>query len=179
MIDNKLQDTSRFATYGVEQEQEPKKEPGTPFEKVYDRALIVIEDYKLDKLAQADYEAFLLYLQGNLERSIPDFTSCNTDLSYDEFIDEDGNVFMAFDNVLSNKEINILSSIMVYNWFAKKVNDVTQFQGHLSNKEFKAHSEANNLKEKSEYMDRLREKFNQDIVDYQVDAMSSYLSPVV
>ena len=57
---------------------------------------------------------------------------------------------------------------MVYNWFSGKINDVTQFQGHLNNKEFKAHSEAANLKEKSEYLDRLREKINQDEVDYQL-----------
>lgn len=142
---------------------------GTPFEAVYDRALVLIEDYKLNKLAQEDYESFLLELQGILERSVPDFTSCNTDLSYGEIVDENGEKSMSFIQDLSNKEINILSSIMVYNWFAKKVNDVTQFQGHLSDKEFKAHSEANNLKEKSEYLDRLREKYNQDIVDYEID----------
>ena len=152
---------------------------GTLFEKVYDRALMIIEDYKLNKLAEQDYEAFLLYLQGTLERSIPDFTSCNTDLSYNEVEDENGNMVMAFDKELSNKEINILSSIMVYNWFSRKVQDVTQFQGHLSNKEFKAHSEANNLKEKSEYLDRLREKYNQDIVDYQVEAIDSYFNIIV
>lgn len=152
---------------------------GTLFEKVYDRALMIIEDYKLNKLAEQDYEAFLLYLQGTLERSIPDFTSCNTDLSYNEVEDENGNMVMAFDKELSNKEINILSSIMVYNWFSRKVQDVTQFQGHLSNKEFKAHSEANNLKEKSEYLDRLREKYNQDIVDYQVEAIDPYFNIIV
>lgn len=152
---------------------------GTLFEKVYDRALMIIEDYKLNKLAEQDYEAFLLYLQGTLERSIPDFTSCNTDLSYNEVEDKNGNMVMAFDKELSNKEINILSSIMVYNWFSRKVQDVTQFQGHLSNKEFKAHSEANNLKEKSEYLDRLREKYNQDIVDYQVEAIDPYFNIIV
>lgn len=142
---------------------------GTPFEEVYDRALMIIEDYKLNALAISDYEAFLLHLQGILERSIPYFTPCNTELSYDKFIDEEvGEERMAFNKVLSTQEINILSSIMVYNWFSKKVNDVTQFQGHLNNKEFKVHSEAQNLKEKSEYLDRLREKYSQDITDYQL-----------
>lgn len=153
---------------------------GTLFDRVYDRALIIIEDYKLNRLAEEDYESFLLYLQGNLERSIPDFTSCNTDLSYEEVEDDDGNKVMAFVNDLSSKEINILSSIMVYNWFSRKVNDVTQFQGHLNNKEFKVHSEAQNLKEKSEYLDRLREKFNQDITDYQLeDVSASYQNLIV
>ena len=83
---------------------------------------------------------------------------------------------MAFDNVLSEQEINILSSIMVYNWFSRNINDVTQFQGHLNNKEFKSHSEAQNLKEKSEYLDRLREKYSQDITDYQLSSLPN--SPI-
>ena len=150
---------------------------GTLFEKVYDRALIIIEDYRLDALARNDSEAFLLHLQGILERSIPYFTPCNTDLSYSKFLDPiDNEEKMAFDNVLSEQEINILSSIMVYNWFSRNINDVTQFQGHLNNKEFKSHSEAQNLKEKSEYLDRLREKYSQDITDYQLSSLPN--SPI-
>lgn len=150
---------------------------GTLFEKVYDRALIIIEDYRLDALARNDYKAFLFHLQGILERSIPYFTPCNTDLSYSKFLDPiDNEEKMAFDNVLSEQEINILSSIMVYNWFSRKINDVTQFQGHLNNKEFKSHSEAQNLKEKSEYLDRLREKYSQDITDYQLSSLPN--SPI-
>lgn len=150
---------------------------GTLFEKVYDRALIIIEDYRLDALARNDYEVFLLHLQGILERSIPYFTPCNTNLSYSKFLDPiDNEEKMAFDNVLSEQEINILSSIMVYNWFSRKINDVTQFQGHLNNKEFKSHSEAQNLKEKSEYLDRLREKYSQDITDYQLSSLPN--SPI-
>lgn len=150
---------------------------GTLFEKIYDRALVIIEDYKLNALALNDYEAFITHLQGILERSIPYFTPCDTDLSYGKVIDpEDGVEKMAFNNELSNMEINILSSIMVYNWFSRKVNDVTQFQGHMNNKEFKVHSEAQNLKEKSEYLDRLREKYSQDITDYQLSTLPS--SPI-
>lgn len=136
---------------------------GTPFEDVYDRALITIVDYKLNSLAQSDYTSFLLYMQGILVKSIPDFDECFTSLDYDLSLIEP-----SFENYLSNKEINILADIMVYNWFSGKINDVTQFQGHLNNKEFKSHSEAQNLKEKSEYLDRLREKYKQSIIDYQV-----------
>ena len=135
----------------------------TSFETIYDRALITIDDYKLNALAEADYDAFLLHLQGILERAIPDFTSCLNDLSYDV-----ESTPPTFTGTLNNKEINILAELMVYNWFSGKINDVTQFQGHLNNKEFMAHSEAANLKEKSEHLDRLREKINQDEVDYQL-----------
>ena len=147
---------------------------GTLFEEIYDRALVIIEDYRLNALAVNDYEAFLTHLQGILERSIPYFTPCNIDLTYSKEVDPDtSEEVMAFKETLNNMEINILSSIMVYNWFSRKVNDVTQFQGHLNNKEFKTHSEASNLKEKSEYLDRLREKFNQDITDYQLASIPS------
>lgn len=139
---------------------------GTPFETIYDRALIIIEDYKLDKLAKYHYDVFLLYLENILIKAIPDFTSPLVELSYD--IEK-----KVFNNTLSSKEINILASIMVMNWFSRKINDVTQFQGHLNNKEFKAHSEASNLKEKSEYLDRLNEKHKQDIVDYEIQNLES------
>lgn len=139
----------------------------TSFETIYDRALVTIGDYKLDALAQADYEAFLLHLQGILERAVPDFTLCEQSLDYDT-----ASTPPAFTSTLNNKEINILAELMVYNWFSGKINDVTQFQGHLNNKEFKAHSEGANLKEKSEYLDRLREKIAQDEVDYQLMDLS-------
>lgn len=140
----------------------------TTFETVYDRALITIDDYQLNALAQADYEAFLLHLQGILERAIPDFTVCHSDLTYDT-----ESTPVAFAVTLNNKEINILAELMVYNWFDGKINDVTQFQGHLNNKEFKSHSEGANLKEKSERLDRLREKINQDMVDYELGDLSA------
>jgi predicted SAM-dependent methyltransferase len=139
----------------------------TNFDTIYDRALVTIKDYQLDALAQADYEAFLLHLQGILERAVPDFTLCNSDLSYDT-----ENTPPSFVSALNNKEVNILAELMVYNWFEGKINDVTQFQGHLNNKEFKSHSEGANLKEKSERLDRLREKIDQDIVDYQLMDLS-------
>lgn len=134
---------------------------GTPFDTVYDRALTTIRDYKLDKLAKADYESFILYWQSILEISVPDFTSCFTSLDYDI-------TARAFNENLSNKEINILAKIMVAGWFTGQVQDVVQFQLHLSNQEFKHYAEGQNLKEKSEYLDRLREKYNQDMVDYEI-----------
>lgn len=99
---------------------------GTPFDTVYDRALTTIRDYKLDKLAKADYESFILYWQSILEISVPDFTSCFTSLDYDI-------TARAFNENLSNKEINILAKIMVAGWFTGQVQDVVQFQLHLSN----------------------------------------------
>ena len=66
------------------------------------------------------------------------------------------------------QEKNILADLMVIEWFTSKIQDVTQFQGSLSTREFKKFSEANNLKVKSEYKNRLIENVEQAITDYQV-----------
>ena len=42
----------------------------TPFSNIYDRALVLIQDYKLDSLANKDYASFLLFMKGLLENSI-------------------------------------------------------------------------------------------------------------
>ncbi|MEG1151716.1 MAG: hypothetical protein RSD67_02470 [Oscillospiraceae bacterium] len=138
---------------------------GTPFEQVYDRALTCIKDYKLDNLAKTDYAAFLLYWQSILELSVPFFTGCLTSLDYNT-------TALEFNTILNNKEISILASIMVEKWFGKELNDVTQFKLHLNNKEFKTYSENANIKERSEYIDRLREKYKKDITDYQLSNLS-------
>lgn len=138
---------------------------GTPFEVVYDRALATIKDYKLDSLAQSDYTAFTMYLQGILEWAIPEFTGCLNDLSYDPET-------QSFSGALTNKEISILAKLMVAGWFTGQVQDVTQFELHLTNREFHHYAESQNLREKSEYLDRLREKYSQDIMNYQLANMS-------
>lgn len=135
---------------------------GTAFEKIYDRALTTIEDYHLNKIAQLNYQAFLKYWEGILIVSIPYFEKCKNDLSYDR-------ASKSFNSDLTEKEINILSEIMVMNWFSGKVQDVTQFEVGLTNREYKKFSEAQNLKVKSEYLDKLREKYQQDIMEYSLN----------
>ena len=45
----------------------------TPFTDIYDLAVMDIKDYKLDKLAESDFNSFLLYLEGILVRAIYSF----------------------------------------------------------------------------------------------------------
>lgn len=133
----------------------------TKFERIYDMALVTIQDYKLNSLAVQDYDAFLEFLQSILESTIPEFYGVLGSIEYDsekaEFLSE-----------LSIQEISILSKGMVINWFARETQNVTQFNLHLNNREFKHYAESQNLKEKSEYIDRLREKYNQEITNYQL-----------
>lgn len=138
---------------------------GTSFETVYDRAITTVKDYKLDQLAQSDYQSFLLYWQSILELAVPEFTGCLTSLDYDV-------ATQTFAETLSTQEVNIVAKMMVAGWFASELQDVTQFKLHLQNREYKTHAEGQNLKERSEYLDRLREKYTQDITNYQLSNLS-------
>ena len=96
---------------------------GTSFEVIYDRFLLIIEDYRLDNLAKTNYSAFLKFLKGLLINSIDLFDGVLTDLSYSE-IEETHTVTLDsgetkevttttpyFNNTLSSKEISILAMI--------------------------------------------------------------------
>lgn len=138
----------------------------TPFKDIYGLAMITIRDYKLDNLYKLDKEAFFLTLQGFLIRGKDRFVSCIKPLDVDEVQGE-------FLSDLSDMEKSILADLTVIEWFTSKTQDVTQFQLHLSDKDFRTYSESNNLKEKSEYLDRLREKCRQSMVDYQLQNLSN------
>lgn len=148
---------------------------GTEFEEIYDLSLVVIQDYKLDKIYKTEPEIFYTFMRGLLTVGIPDFNGCLNDLSYSseeiEFLNENGESIKRtvyfFNNELTLKEKSILSKIVVYNWFKNKVQDVTQFQLHLSTRDFQIKSEQANLKQKSEYLDKLKEDYLQEINEYQ------------
>lgn len=134
----------------------------TSFDTIKDLALIIIRDYKLDKLYEKSTEDFQKYTDGMLIKSIPKFVECLQPLDYSTETRE-------FANKLTLKEQSILADWFVYTWFETNINDVTQFNLHLTNTDFKHYAEANNLDAKSEYLDRMREKIKQDSLDYQND----------
>ena len=133
---------------------------GTSFDDIIDLALISIKDYKLDKLYNLSKDAFIKYCDGFLIQAIPNFTQCKQSLDYDinnrEFLNE-----------LTILEKNILADFWVIEWFKKETQDSAQLANKLQvSSAFTMHSPAQNLKEKSEYLDRLREKVYQKITDY-------------
>lgn len=147
---------------------------GTRFEEIYDLALVVIQDYKLNNIYKTNPEVFYTFMRGLLTVGIPDFNGCLNDLSYNyeeiETLNEGQTIKVKryyFINELTLKEKSILSKIVVYNWFKNKVQDVTQFQLHLSTRDFQIKSEQANLKQKSEYLDKLKEDYLQEINEYQ------------
>ena len=136
----------------------------TSFDTIIDLAMATIQDYKLNNLYDSSQDDFATITNAFLIRGLPEFTNCKSSLAYD--INQ-----YAFLADLSPLEISILADLWVYEWFNWHVQNVTQFQGKMSPSDFKHYSEAENLKQKSEYMDKIREKFNQKMVDYSLQTV--------
>lgn len=137
----------------------------TPFDSVEDLALIAIRDYKIDKLYNHSIEQFQQYLDGFLLTAIPNFRNCRQSLDYD--IEQ-----RQFNADLSSMEQSILADLWVIEWFNKETNDATQIQNKLQvASAFTSHSASQNLKEKSTYLDKLREGVDLKITQYQLQAL--------
>lgn len=137
----------------------------TPFDSIEDLALIEIRDYKIDKLAQQSEVGLQTYLDSFLISAIPNFTRCRQSLSYDLAARQ-------FSADLTLTEQSILADYWVIEWFSKEVNDSTQIQNKLQiSSAFTTHSSAQNLKEKSAYLDKLREEVDWKVTQYQLTGL--------
>ena len=141
---------------------------GTPFDTIEDLALVVVSDYKLAKLYSQSEEDFKIYCDSFLISAIPNFYQCNQDLTYDL-------TNRIFNSDLTSLEISILADFWAIAWLTREVQDATQISLKLNTTGgFETHSEAQNLKEKSGLLDKLREKVYQKIINYQLADISSY-----
>lgn len=141
---------------------------GTSFDTVEDLALTVVNDYKLNKLFIASPEDFQTQCDSWLIGAISNFIECENDLTYDLNT-------RTFNAELTQLEIKILADLWVIQWFDRQTQDATQVNLKLSTSGgFVTHSESQNLKEKSSYIDKLREKVSQKITEYQLLNPSVY-----
>lgn len=131
----------------------------TTFDEVIDMALLVIQDYKLNAIATTSPSDFKTITEGFLLRGLPEFNNCKTSLAYDSSTS-------TFINTLQPMEIRILADIWVEQWLIHQINNLTQMQNKMTPSDFKHYSESANLDSKSEYLDRIREKYKQEMVDY-------------
>ena len=135
----------------------------TAFTDIYDRALVTMQDYTLDKLAETNYDAFLLFMKSLLKSGIPFFNCCLNSLEFEDIeeteIDEDGNESQVTNTYfvadLTNKEQSILAMVLVYEWFKRDVNDARQYRQKLSTRDFKTESSYQSLQKRSEYLDKM------------------------
>lgn len=139
----------------------------TSFDTIEDRALIVVDDYKLGKLLSQDPDSFQTFCDGLLVKAIPYFTTCRQSLEYDLTTRE-------FVSNLTNLEIQILADYWVMEWMKRYVQNSAQFQAKLqSSSGFRNFSEAMNLKEKQAVLNEMREKVSQLCTDYWLQDIST------
>ena len=134
----------------------------TSFDEIIDLALTLIDDYKLRKLYNQSEAKFLMFCDSLLLAAIPNFFRCNQSLDYNTTTRQ-------FNNQLTSLEISILADLWILEWFKKETQDSRKINALLqSSGSFKSHSAAQNLKEKSTYLDGLREKVEQKMTNYQL-----------
>ena len=134
----------------------------TSFDETIDLALTLIDDYKLRKLYNQSEAKFLMFCDSLLLAAIPNFFRCNQSLDYNTATRQ-------FNNQLTSLEISILADLWILEWFKKETQDSRKINALLqSSGSFKSHSAAQNLKEKSTYLDGLREKAEQKMTNYQL-----------
>lgn len=130
---------------------------GTSFNEIYDNFMMTITDYRLITLYNTSVTDFQTYLSAWLIQSIPEFTNCDQSLVYSN---------SEFTETLTQKNIDILILLMKKRWFEKELENILQMTNVVQDRDFKMHSQANNLKEKRERLITLQEEVSQKLVDY-------------
>lgn len=150
----------------------------TTFKEILDRVYVTLfKDYKLDNLKKIDEEAFYTFLGGFLVNSIDMFDGCLDNLDYskvekeieiDEYTTETVECY-EFNRQLTSKEIYILSLGVAIGWYKMQLDDVTQYELHLSSKNFKSYSEQANLAKRLERLNVMDETLGKEITNYQLN----------
>lgn len=131
----------------------------TTLAEIYDIFMMQVTDYRLTALFNTSETDFENFLQAWLDHAIVDFSICDQDLDFDD----DTKLFPV---VLTRKNKIVLATLMKKWWMEKNVNDVTQMNLHITDRDFKVASEAQNLREKMAALNSTRETCSQMLVDY-------------
>lgn len=132
---------------------------GTSLSEIYDIFMLTVTDYRLNDLFEMSETDFENYLNGFLEFAIADFDICDQDLNYDKETN-------SFSETLTRENKIILATLMTKHWLNKLVNDITQMNLHVTDRDFRVASEAMNLREKSIYLNNVKETCSQMLIDY-------------
>lgn len=132
----------------------------TKISDIYKMFLLTIQDYRIKKMFIDTPEVADDLMQNFLIDAVSKFINCSKQINELDF--ENDTFFCELDI----QEKTIIKDLMVIAWMNWNVNDITQMNWSLNDNDFRHFSEEKNLKEKSEYADRLREKVSQDMVNY-------------
>jgi hypothetical protein len=124
----------------------------TPFENIYDLALVSFRDWTLDKLYDVDPASFESLMQGLLLKAIPNFADCQNDLYVYSLTTKE------FTANLDLDEQVILSNYLVLEWMESQINDKRQQGLLLGDNDFKHSSEATVANAKTNTRDKFREE---------------------
>lgn len=132
----------------------------TKISDIYKMFLLTIQDYRIKKMFIDTPEVADDLMQNFLIDAVSKFINCSKQINELDFKND------TFLCELDTQEKTIIKDLMVIAWMNWNVNDITQMNWALNDNDFKHFSEEKNLREKSEYADRLREKVSQDMVNY-------------
>jgi hypothetical protein len=132
----------------------------TSLREVYDLFTQLVTDYRLTDLFETSEDDFDTYLEAWLIYAITDFSMCDQSLDYDATSKE-------FTVTLTARNKVILARLMAKYWLKRLVNDITQMNLHITDRDFRMASEAQNLKQKREYLILVEEELSQLINNYQ------------
>lgn len=132
----------------------------TPFSTIYDQFMMFVTDYRLNELYNTSVPDFETYLSGFLIPAITDFKGCNQSLVYST---------STFSETLTEENIKILAMLMKKYWLTKEIDDITQMNLHVTDRDFRVYSESQNMREKQNRLTLELEQLSQLLVDYGLD----------
>ncbi len=132
----------------------------TPYNEIYELFLASIRDFRIDKKFIESVEDAEDYMKPFLIKGLVNFGKCQKDL---EDRDDDK---QKFNQTLSTSEKAILANLMVAEWLFHDINDILNLKLHLQDTDFRIYSSAQNLREKSNYLNNIRETVNKQITEY-------------
>jgi hypothetical protein len=137
----------------------------TTFVEINDLFLQLINDYRLTSLYNDDVANSTSNLDTLLESwmflAIPDFeTVCDQDL------ENRTDSSSTFNIELTTRNKTILAQIMVKYWLSREVNDILQMRLKIQDRDFHTYAESANLKEKSDWLTKVKEEISQRLVEY-------------
>jgi hypothetical protein len=134
----------------------------TPYTNINDLFMMQLTDYRLVNLFNASETDFNVYLQGFMLLSLTDFYNCNQDLN------DRSDAAQTFNFDMNQDNQNILSKLMITHWLGKEVRDILQMRWSVTDRDFKHYAEANNLREKQNSLNVLREECDQLLKNYSL-----------
>lgn len=85
-------------------------------------------------------------------------------------------VLNQFDRELSEIEIDLLSTAMLYCWTLPKVNDIEKLKGHLNSKDYQQYSEANHLEKLLNLKDSNKKDLDHMLIEYSTERIKELIA---